>query len=299
MIGWRVNRSAALAEVWKRDPSWRPPASLFATPRGAIEAMESDTLAAEERLFELNAGEVVPGYVYRDGTGRRSDVEICRPNGEWIGERFGRARETVRTVSPSDFKSLWQELSANSRTLLDDVRYEGRWYETRDGSVVGLRNSKKSGWTLDLRSGSFFRSAEGWMKIHTRRDLEAKQMDDVGHIEVQGWEFEIDDTPMWDFHGAALSTTDDPAEQRAFVRTCVLRMLEAGAIPYEHRDGIPWGADTSRWEGLSPEAIADDVVAATFAAPDVFEANIWWMDGDWWKSLDHEAAARLPRPEGV
>lgn len=125
MIGWRVNRAAALAEVWKRDPSWRPPASLYATPRGAIDMLESDTLAAEERLFELNAGDVLPGYVYRDGTGRRSDTEICRPNGEWIGERFGRAGSDVTTVSPSVFKSLWQELSAGARPLPPAPRYEG------------------------------------------------------------------------------------------------------------------------------------------------------------------------------
>lgn len=47
MIGWRVNRATALAEVWKRDPSWRPPASLYAMPRGAIETLESETRAAD------------------------------------------------------------------------------------------------------------------------------------------------------------------------------------------------------------------------------------------------------------
>lgn len=101
-------------------------------------------------------------------------------------------------------------------------------------------------------------------------------MSNLPILEVQGYEFSADDKPMWDIQGAALRLSDDPAEQRAFVRACVLRMLETGAVPYEFRSGLPYGMDTSRWDGKSAEAIAEDIVEATFAAPDIYEANIWW-----------------------
>lgn len=114
------------------------------------------------------------------------------------------------------------------------------------------------------------------MKIHNSRDFTRRAMVTLPVLEVQGYEFFVDDKLMWDFEGAALRPTDDPVEQRAFVRACILRMLETGAVPYEHRDGVPYGMDTSRRDGLSPDAIADDIVEATFAAPDIFMANIWW-----------------------
>lgn len=277
MIGWRVNRAAALAEVWKRDPSWRPPASLYATPRGAIDALESDTLAAEQRLRELDWEQgTASNFVYRDGTGRRTDDEICRPNGDWVGERVGRAGSDVTTVSPSVFKSLWQELSAGARLLPPALRYDGVSYETVNGGIIGLRNSEYSGWTIDLMSGSFFRTRTENMRIHNSRDFMRKSMNNLPIIEVQGYEFFVDSKPMWDFLKASWRLTDDPVEQRAFVRTCILKMLESGAVPYEHRDGVPYGMDTSRWDGKSAEAIAEDIVEATFAAPDIYEANIWW-----------------------
>jgi len=295
MVGWRINRAAALAEVWKRDPSWRPPANLYATPRGVITALENDTSAAEERLRELDLEEgASSSFVYRDGTGRRNDAPICRPNGNWVGDESGRS--DVRLLSPSDFKSTWQELSAGSTLLLPHLRYEGNRYETKDGGLFGLRNSRDSGWTIDLMGGGFFRSPRERMRFHNYRNIEGKVMSRRLELEVRGYVFDIDDKPMWDFQGAALRLTDDPVEQRAFVRECVLRMLEIGAVPYEVAHGEPWARSTKRWEGMSPDAIADDVVAATFAIDDVYEANIWWMDGHWWNSLDHEAAARLPRP---
>ena len=277
MIGWRINRAAAVAEVWKRDPKWRPPASVYATPRGAIDALESDTLAAEQRLRELDWEQgTASNFVYRDGTGRRTDDEICRPNGDWVGERVGRSRSDVTTVDPSTFKSIWQELSAGARRLPNNGRYDGIWYETRDGGIVGLRNSEVNAWTFDLARGSFYRSRDEDMKIHNSRALQGKGMQRKAVLEVQGYEFQVDSSPMWSFLKASWRLTDDPAEQRAFVRACILKMLESGAVPYEHRDGVPYGMDTGRWDGLSPDAIADDIVEATFAAQDIFDANIWW-----------------------
>ncbi|MBV5263081.1 hypothetical protein [Pinisolibacter aquiterrae] len=277
MIGWRVDRAAGLAEVWKRDPSWRPPASLYATPRGAIETLERETLAAEERLRELDYEQgTASKFVYRDGTGRRTDAEIHRPNGEWVGERFERAGSDVTTVSPSVLESIWQELSAGARLLPLDIRYRGISYETTSGGIVGLRDSEYPGWTIDLMSGSFFLTRRESMRIHNSRDFTRKAMVNLPIRDVRGYEFFVDDKPMWDFEGAAQRLTDDPAEQRVFVRACILKMLETGAVPYEHRDGVPYGMDTSRWDGKSPDAIADDSVEATFAAPDIFMANIWW-----------------------
>lgn len=170
MVGQRINRDAALAEVWKSDPSWRPPASLYSTPRGYIDALRDDTRAAEERLREIESetGRAA-GFVWTDGTNRRSDEEICRPNGEWIGSRWRGAGEDVRTLSTTEFKSVWQELSAGGRLYSNAGRYEGIWYETRDGGIVGLRNSEGSGWTIDLRSGNFYRSIDRGIRFHNRR----------------------------------------------------------------------------------------------------------------------------------
>lgn len=114
------------------------------------------------------------------------------------------------------------------------------------------------------------------MRIHNNHDFMRKAVVNLPIIEVQGYEFFVDSKPMWDFLKASWRLTDGPAEQRDFVRACILKMLESGAVPYEHRDGVPYGMDTSRWDGLSPEAIADDIVEATFSAPDIFDANIWW-----------------------
>ena len=170
MVGQRINRDAALAEVWKSDPNWRPPASLYSTPRGYIDALRDDTRAAEERLREIESetGRAA-GFVWTDGTNRRSDEEICRPNGEWIGSRWRGAGEDVRTLSTTEFKSVWQELSAGGGLLTRPGNYRGIWYGTRDGGIVGLRNSGDWGWTIDLSSGAFYRPGVGFLRFHNRR----------------------------------------------------------------------------------------------------------------------------------
>lgn len=239
--------------------------------------------------WRVSARYVVSGGRGTDEVNRRSNGD--RPGG-------GATRRDVRFLSSAELEATWHELSAGSGRLPDDGRYAGVWYRTPNGGTIGLRNSPVSGWTIDLRSGEFFRHPWERMRFRIRRAVEDEVASPPSELEVRGYVFDVDDKPMWDFHGAAGFVAKGPEDERAFVRECVLRMLEAGAIPYEVARAEPWGRSAKRWEGLSPEAIADDVVAATFAAPDVFEANIWWMDGDWWKSLDHEAAARLPRPEG-
>ena len=74
-------------------------------------------------------------------------------------------------------------------------------------------------------------------------------------LEVRGYVFDIDDKPMWEFYKAAWRSSEDLGERRAFVRECVLRMLEIGAVPYEVAHGEPWARSTKRWEGMSPNAM--------------------------------------------
>ena len=107
-------------------------------------------------------------------------------------------------------------------------------------------------------------------------------MVEILSLDVDGYEFMVDDKPMWDFLGAARRRTPDVGKQKDFVRVCILRMLEAGAIPYEVREGLPFGRDFGRWRGLEHQEIADGIVEATFAAPDIFEANIWWQQSETW-----------------
>ena len=253
-------------------------------PTAALSVSGGDTRAAEARLREI-AVEASRRFdrVWSDGTGRRDDATICRPDGTWIGVRLPGAGPDVRTLSTPNFKVLWQELSAGSRPFPSSSPYDGHWIETRDGGIVGLRNSRGAGWTIDLQRGSFFGAPRDRMKFHNRRALEEKAMMKLIHLEVMGYEFIVDSKPMWEFEGAAYRLTDDPALRRAFVRECVLTMLAAGAYPYEHHDDFPYGEDTRRWQGLSPAAIADDIVEATFSAPDIFDANIWW-NSPWAKS---------------
>lgn len=195
MVGWRINRDAALADVWRVDPNWRPPVSLWETPRGYIETLRGDTLAAEARLRDRAAETFRPfDRVWSGSTGRRDDATLCRPDGAWIGVRRPGAGPDVRTLSTSRFKSLWQELSAGSRPHLSSNPYEGHWIETRDGGVVGLRNSKGSGWTIDLQSGLFYRAGEddtdpSRSRIGGQVDVERRFVPEGRRLRVHGRQY--------------------------------------------------------------------------------------------------------------
>ena len=178
-------------------------------------------------------------------------------------------------VSGTEFERLWHELSAGAVKLPESGTFPGLWWRTGEGGLVGLRNGLEYGLEIDLRSGGFLRHPDESMRFVQQEEV-ASRSAELPHLFVDGYAFFVDDKPMWEFLKAARRRSHDPQACGFFLRTCCLHMLAVGAVPYQFRDGIPFGMDTGRWEALTPSAIADDIADATLAAPDVFEANIWW-----------------------
>ena len=145
----------ATREVWRVDPSWRPPSGLSETIEGEIRDAEYRLEAATTRLRELG-----------DPAVREVATRTClMPNGNWVGQQLNPREESLRTVTRSEFNTVLGSLLNGSNPTSSPGRYEGLAFERGDGTTFGVRMSNKSDLSIDiLRSVS--PSISNKIKVH-------------------------------------------------------------------------------------------------------------------------------------
>ena len=131
---------AAIREVQRHDPTWRPRPSIYEGVEGEILANQSDTLQAGARLRELGARETLSP----------AQQDILLPNGRLIGRLEGRSLITTRTVTTPNFNKMLEELSPGAKIVSSPPAYGGVWYRRPDGSIFGVRRSEEHGITFDV-----------------------------------------------------------------------------------------------------------------------------------------------------
>lgn len=131
---------ATTREVWRIDPSWRPPSGLSETIEGEIRDAEVRLEAATTRLRELG-----------DPAVREVATRTClMPNGNWVGVQNFKYKEGLRTVSRGEFNDILGNLMGGSRPVPSRSSYRGLEFERNDGTVWGIRASKNSDVTIDI-----------------------------------------------------------------------------------------------------------------------------------------------------
>lgn len=135
----------AIGRVRQIERNWRPMInrdSWTSTVEGEIADAESRRVEAEARLRELGDPVV---------RGRATRACITDESGEWIGRVEGRARPWVRTLEPSEMRSLVGDLLTESRPIIDfGSSYQGRVFLRFDGTYFGLRWSTPGGESVDM-----------------------------------------------------------------------------------------------------------------------------------------------------
>ena len=132
-----------LARVRIRDPNWKPTPSLTSTIEGEIAAAEARTREAQVRLAEI-AGERARA------SAPRSLDDVLGPGGNVVGRQSKGAARPVRLVDRAQFDDLLHELTRGAKEVTPAENYLGLWYRRADGTTVGVRRSKKSGYTIDI-----------------------------------------------------------------------------------------------------------------------------------------------------
>jgi hypothetical protein len=80
----------------------------------------------------------------------RSLESILAPGGERIGSVNPGATEDIRTVSPAEFERIRSDLLSGATPARGAETYPGVVYERPDGSLLGIRNSRRYGATIDV-----------------------------------------------------------------------------------------------------------------------------------------------------
>jgi len=75
---------------------------------------------------------------------------ILAPGGERIGSVNPGATEDIRTVSPAEFERIGSDLLSEAIPAGGSETYPGVIYERPDGSLLGIRDSRRHGTTIDV-----------------------------------------------------------------------------------------------------------------------------------------------------
>ena len=89
------------------------------------------------------------------------------PGGKELGVRNPGAKDNIRTLEKSEFDALKSELLSGAKEIVAPSDYDGRWFQRHDGSVVGVRDSVKSGNTIDIVRSSEPTLKPGY-KVHVK-----------------------------------------------------------------------------------------------------------------------------------
>lgn len=136
----RAQAAAAEAAVRDVDPRWRAPAGLYETVEGGIRQEEARLMAANARLIELGNPRVIS----------RSFAICLTEEDQVVSWREGRASEDVFTVSAEDFSSVLSRMMRGAVEMRGPLTYDGRMFLRTDGTMIGVRESKINGVTIDL-----------------------------------------------------------------------------------------------------------------------------------------------------
>ena len=126
-----------LDELSTRDPDRKPTPSLTSTIEGAIAAAEAEMREARDRLLEIDSAPAPS----------KSLDAIFRPGGVPIGKP---GDPDVSIVSRGEFDELLKGVVRGAEEITPAKTYQGLWYRRSDGTVFGLRRSKKNGLTIDI-----------------------------------------------------------------------------------------------------------------------------------------------------
>jgi hypothetical protein len=130
---------AAERQVREIDPNWRPTPSLHETVEGAIAANERIVREAEARLGDLGGGL------------RRGHIsEIVSPGGTLVGVHAKGAGREVRTCTEVEFSTMLEGLSSSGIPHATPHYYPGQFYRRFDGTIFGVRTSRRHGITIDI-----------------------------------------------------------------------------------------------------------------------------------------------------
>jgi len=76
--------------------------------------------------------------------------ELLKPGGKEVGIIKGGADEGIRTVQRAEFAKLKTDLLDGAVEVPAPAKYDGKWYQRSDGSVIGVRTSEQHGETLEV-----------------------------------------------------------------------------------------------------------------------------------------------------
>jgi hypothetical protein len=93
--------------------------------------------------------------------------DILQPGGKELGESLGRAGDGVRTIDKESFEALRTKLLEGSKEVSSPDIYAGKWYQRTDGTIIGVRESVRSGTTLDVVEGANSGLRKGY-KVHRK-----------------------------------------------------------------------------------------------------------------------------------
>ena len=164
---------AAIARVRERQPNWNPRPSMAEGVEGEIATQEFYAREAEARLQTLRFEEYMRGSGNPNSAQSRLEAERMRiqdamsgrirsgsledillQEGRQIGVRLSGVDTGIRTVSQSEFDSLRRFIESNQPVSRDyrfvPRNYDGDVYLLQGGSLVGIRNSIRSGPTIDV-----------------------------------------------------------------------------------------------------------------------------------------------------
>jgi hypothetical protein len=119
----------------ERDPDQKPEPPVLAPPSSSGSSGDDATRQTGESTQASNG---------------RSMSDILMPNGEAVGYVYSRAEPTTRTVTPEQFEQLRSELLQGAIPAVEQSGYDGFWYRRADGTVFGVRMSKRYGPTIDV-----------------------------------------------------------------------------------------------------------------------------------------------------
>ncbi|WP_395757240.1 hemagglutinin repeat-containing protein [Achromobacter sp. EB05] len=108
-----------------------------------------------------------PQVILNDATNRGSTSDILMPNGIPVGNVHPGAGPRIRTVTPEQFGALQAQLMSGASPVPTPPGYAGTWYQRADGTVFGIRNSVKSGATIDVVKSNNLSLPPGF-KVHQR-----------------------------------------------------------------------------------------------------------------------------------
>ena len=80
----------------------------------------------------------------------KSLEDILAPGGKHIGAELRGAGAEVKTLSPTEFQAIQKELWVDAQPTRGPITYRGAAFKRPDGTVIGIRISRKHGTTIDI-----------------------------------------------------------------------------------------------------------------------------------------------------